>query len=67
VLSALAEQRIQALDLWSVPHPSLPAEDFPVAARRRARTVGLPVHQELSPGDIERIADAAITALSDRR
>jgi dTDP-4-amino-4,6-dideoxygalactose transaminase len=66
VLYALAEQRIQALDLWSVPHPSLPAEDFPLAAQRRARTVGLPVHQELRPGDIERIADAAITALSDR-
>lgn len=67
VLAALAQQRIHALDLWSVPHPSLPADEFPEAARRRTRAVGLPVHQELKPADVERIAAAAAAALSGRR
>ena len=67
VLSALGQRRVRALDLWSVPHPSLPADRFPTAASRRARTVGLPVHQELRPADVERIAAAVEAALSDRR
>jgi dTDP-4-amino-4,6-dideoxygalactose transaminase len=66
LLSTLARARIQALDLWSAPHPSLPADRFPAAARRRASTVGLPVHQELRASDIERIAAAAAAALSGR-
>jgi len=66
ILSALARARIQALDLWSVPHPSLPVDRFPAAARRRATTVGLPVHQELRASDVERIAAAAAAALNGR-
>jgi dTDP-4-amino-4,6-dideoxygalactose transaminase len=66
LLAALARARIQALDLWSVPHPSLPTDRFPAAARRRASTVGLPVHQELRDSDVERIAAAAAAALSGR-
>ncbi len=58
VLARLRERGISALDLWSVPHPSLPAEDFPCAATRRASTLGLPVHQELRAADLERIVAA---------
>jgi dTDP-4-amino-4,6-dideoxygalactose transaminase len=67
VLSALAQERIQALDLGSVPHPSLPVSEFPAAERRRARTVGVPVHQELKPGDLERVSAVAAAVLSGRR
>jgi CelD/BcsL family acetyltransferase involved in cellulose biosynthesis len=41
-----------------VPHPSLAPEQFPAATARRRETVALPVHQELSIADVERIARA---------
>jgi dTDP-4-amino-4,6-dideoxygalactose transaminase len=66
VLTRLEREGIAALDFWSVPHPSLPVEGFPQAARRRSRTVGLPVHQELQARDVVRIAAAAEAALSGR-
>jgi len=58
LLATLADRRITALDLWSVPHPALEAARFPAAARRRERTVGLPVHQELRASDLDRVAAA---------
>ena len=57
LLDALRGRRIDALDFWSVAHPALP-DGFPAAARRRATTVCLPVHQELRRRDLERIAAA---------
>ena len=66
VLTRLDREGIAAIDFWSVPHPSLPVERFPRAARRRSRTVGLPVHQELRPRDVARIAAATARALSGR-
>ncbi|MGH2763801.1 MAG: GNAT family N-acetyltransferase, partial [Thermoleophilaceae bacterium] len=58
LLGRLAERSIKALDLWSATHPAIPASDHPDAAERRATTVGLPVHQELGVGDLDRIVDA---------
>jgi len=58
LLERLARQGVGAADLWSVPHPSLPVERFRAAARRRSRTLGLPVHQGLGPDDLERIVAA---------
>jgi dTDP-4-amino-4,6-dideoxygalactose transaminase len=66
VLTLLQREGIAAIDFWSVPHPSLPVERFPRAARRRSRTVGLPVHHQLRIGDLARIAEAAAAALSGR-
>lgn len=63
VLRRLAEAGIVALDLWAVSHPAVPVERFPAAARRRARTLGLPVHQELRRRDLERVAEAALRAM----
>lgn len=57
-LAALLDAGVAALDLWSRPHPGLPA-GFPDAERRRARTIALPVHQELSEADVEAVARAA--------
>ncbi len=59
----LAAAGVQALDFWSQGHPSLPAAAFPAAAARRARTLALPVHQELRAADVERVA----AALAPRR
>ena len=68
LIAALAAQGVEVLDLWSVPHPSAPAAaEFPGVARRRATTVGLPVHQELRDGDIDRIADAVLAYVRDGR
>ncbi len=58
-LRGLRGRGIVALDLWAHPHPLLPVDAFPSSARRRARMIGLPVHQELRRVDLERIADAA--------
>jgi dTDP-4-amino-4,6-dideoxygalactose transaminase/CelD/BcsL family acetyltransferase involved in cellulose biosynthesis len=58
LLARLADRGIEAVDLWSAPHASLPASSFPGAASRRARTIILPVHQDLRPADLERIAAA---------
>lgn len=58
LLARLAALGVVALDLWSVPHPSLPVERFPGAASRRAGTIGLPVHQELRPAHLDRIVEA---------
>lgn len=59
VLEDLERAGVNALNLWSVPHPALPVDEFPLAARRRASLVGLPVHQELAVADLDRIASAA--------
>jgi dTDP-4-amino-4,6-dideoxygalactose transaminase len=58
-LRRLAAHGILGLDFWSVPHSTLDVARFPEAARRRARTVALPVHQELKPHDLRRIVAAA--------
>jgi perosamine synthetase len=51
--------RIKPVDFWSVPHPAYDPERFAAIAERRATTVGLPVHQELSDADVDRIAATA--------
>jgi dTDP-4-amino-4,6-dideoxygalactose transaminase len=61
LLSWLRRQGIAALDFWSVPHSSLPAERFPRASSLRKSIVGLPVHQELRPRDLDRIITAVLT------
>jgi CelD/BcsL family acetyltransferase involved in cellulose biosynthesis/dTDP-4-amino-4,6-dideoxygalactose transaminase len=67
LLERLADAGVRAVDYWSVPHPTLPAVEFPAAARLRARIVGLPVHQELEPADIERMTRAVLGRRPARR
>ena len=62
MVERLAESGVRAFRFWSFAHPELPADRFPAAAARRAGTVVLPVHQELRPADIDRIAAAATDA-----
>lgn len=58
LLRRLDGSGVSALDFWSVAHPSLSADRFPEIADRRATTVGLPVHQELTLADLERMLRA---------
>jgi dTDP-4-amino-4,6-dideoxygalactose transaminase len=58
LIERLAIEGIRALDLWSIPHPGLPAGGFPYAARLRASLVGMPVHQELRLAHLGHISDA---------
>lgn len=54
VLRRLAGE-IDVVNFWSVPHPSLATDQYPGAAKRRATTLGLPVHQGLRPDHLERV------------
>lgn len=64
-LERLRRLRVRALNFWSAPHPSLPTEQFPTAMELRRTLVGLPVHQELRAGDVERAADAVRATLDE--
>jgi dTDP-4-amino-4,6-dideoxygalactose transaminase len=57
LMARLRNRRIDALSLWTLPHPSL-TNGCTRAESARHRWVGLPVHQELSRDDLERIAEA---------
>jgi len=57
-LERLRRRRVRALNLWSAQHPSVPAGAFPRALELRRTVVGLPVHQELREGDVERVLEA---------
>lgn len=59
MLRRLADRGVIAMEFWSRPHPAVPRDAFPGVDARRAGTVLLPVHQELSPAEIELIAAAA--------
>jgi hypothetical protein len=63
VVDRLGRAGIAQSWMWSVPHPALETSAHPGAAALRARMVGLPVHQELRPGDLERIEQAALRAV----
>lgn len=60
LIAHLHAHGIQGADFWSVPHPTLPASRFPRAAALRSQIVGVPVHQELRPHDLERISEAVL-------
>ena len=56
LLADLWERQIGAMDGWQVPHRSLAADGDGTSRELRSRLVGVPVHQELIPSDIDRIA-----------
>ncbi len=62
LLRKLAAKRLHALDIWSVPHPSMDQAAFPVAQRLRRHLIGLPVHQELRPAHVRRIVDVVLSS-----
>ena len=56
--SRLAAAGIVAPTFWPTAHPALGTSDSAELARRRERTLLLPVHQQLAPDDLVRIATA---------
>jgi dTDP-4-amino-4,6-dideoxygalactose transaminase len=64
VLRHLRDAGIHAFDFWSFGHPLLDPAEFDAVRRRRSRTIGLPVHQELRPRDVDRIASVAGEAIA---
>ncbi len=60
LLERLTRHGIAANPFWLIPHPSLPAADFPQAAELRKSIIALPVHQELGIRELERIVDAVL-------
>ncbi len=67
LLARLDAGGIGGLDFWSVAHPTLRPAEFPRATALRGRLVGLPVHQDLRPGDVARIAEVTNGATRPRR
>ena len=65
--SEMYRRGVGSTDFWSVAHRALPVERFPSARRLRERIVGLPVHQELGPAGLARVADAARRAAGAAR
>jgi dTDP-4-amino-4,6-dideoxygalactose transaminase len=60
----LAELGVQSVNLWDASHPTCPAELAEEVSGWRRHCLELPVHQELTAGEIERVADAVLAALA---
>jgi perosamine synthetase len=63
-LARLRVRGVEAVDFWSVPHPSLDVSGFPGVRGRRDRTILVPIHQGLRKGDLARI-ESALGALPE--
>jgi perosamine synthetase len=59
----LARHGVAASSFWTIPHPSLPAKNFPQASLLRKTLIGLPVHQELDARTLERMADVVLSGV----
>jgi dTDP-4-amino-4,6-dideoxygalactose transaminase len=55
-MARLLARGVETVDFWRVRHPAVPAGAFPEAERLRERILELPVHQDLSPADMEHVA-----------
>jgi len=58
---------VQSVNLWDTSHPSCPVDLAAEVSHWRRECLELPIHQELSPEHIERVADAVITVLKTPR
>lgn len=56
LVGALRRRKVDPYVFGAWPHPLLPTNEFPHAAYLRSRLMGLPVHQQLSELDLDRIA-----------
>lgn len=51
---------VQSVNLWDTSHPSCPPELAEEVSHWRRECLELPIHQELTAADIDRVADAVI-------
>jgi perosamine synthetase len=57
---------VQSVNLWNASHPSCPPELAEEVAHWRRDCLELPIHQELSATDIDRVADAVLAVRAAR-
>ena len=55
---------VQSVNLWDASHPSCPPELAAEVSHWRRHCLELPIHQELSAADVDRVADAVTTVLA---
>jgi len=60
---ALERRGVKALLLWKNPHSSLRGSEFRIAETLRRSIVALPIHQELTPTDLRRMANCVHAVL----
>lgn len=59
-LRRLRRRGVVGAAFWTAYHGAIPKHRFPALSARRARTVALPVHQELTVADLDRIIEGAL-------
>ena len=57
---------VQSVNLWDTSHPSCPPDLAAEVSRWRRDCLELPIHQELSATDIDRVADAVLEVLANQ-
>ena len=57
---------VQSVSLWDTSHPSCPQDLAAEVSHWRRHCLELPIHQELSPADVDRVADAVLTVLANQ-
>ena len=55
-MARLLSRGVETVDFWRVRHPAVPAGAFPEVDQLRETVLELPVHQDLSPADVEYVA-----------
>jgi hypothetical protein len=55
-MRALLARGVETVDFWRVRHPAVAAGAFPSVDALREGVLELPVHQDLSPADVEHVA-----------
>jgi dTDP-4-amino-4,6-dideoxygalactose transaminase len=63
VKARLSAAGIETVDFWRTGHALCPPAAFPEVTRLRARVLELPIHQDLSPGDMAHLARVVVEAL----
>lgn len=61
--ASLQRRGVKAILLWKNPHPSLKESEFHIAQSLRRSLVALPIHQELTPTDLQRMANCVHAVL----
>ena len=55
-MARLLARGVETVDFWRVRHPLVPAGAFPEVEKLRETILELPVHQDLSPADMDHVA-----------
>jgi hypothetical protein len=63
-MRTLLDHGVRALEIWPVPHPLLPREDFRELDWARDELVALPIHQQLRDEHVDAVLAAAKAALA---